>query len=194
MAWRRPVHWRIYASPGLNELTRGFLWSQWRGQRSRHSRYIRNLQFCVSDKRPRWRHSWKWSVFPSYALNLILSGWIPRCLMIRYSRQDLYSLKRHRLTGWWIPIIKLTLRAKFFRWNIKYIFTFYAIPPHWYSTGGWNPSSNKTRTYPFYIVNIMAAVVLATQGTRTLAAMILTYLNRYNSFPARLGFKTVWPS
>ena len=41
-------------------------------------------------------------------------------------------------------------------------------------TGGWNPSSNKTRAYPFYIVNIMAAGVLATQGARTSAAMILT--------------------
>ena len=66
------------------------------------------------------------------------------------------------------------LRAKFFRGNIKHIFTFYVIPPHWYDTGGWNPSSNKTRTYLFYIGSIMAAGVLATQGARTSAAMILT--------------------
>ena len=64
--------------------------------------------------------------------------------------------------------------AKFFRGNIKHICTFYVIPPHWYDTGGWNPSSNKTRTYLFYIINIMAAGVLATQGARTSAAMILT--------------------
>ena len=67
-----------------------------------------------------------------------------------------------------------SLHAKFFRGNINHIFTFHVIPPHWYDTGGWNPSSNKTRTYPFYIVNIMAAGVLATQGARTLAAMIMT--------------------
>ena len=66
------------------------------------------------------------------------------------------------------------LRAKFFRGYIKHIFTFYVIPPHWYDTGGWNTSSNKTRTCPFYIVNIMAAGVLATQGARTSAVMILT--------------------
>ena len=66
------------------------------------------------------------------------------------------------------------LRAKLFRGNIKHIFTFYVIPPHWYDTGGWNPSSHKTRTNPFYIVNIMATGVLATQGARTSAAMMLT--------------------
>ena len=50
------------------------------------------------------------------------------------------------------------LRAKFFR----DVFTFSVISPHWCNTGIWNPSSNKTRTYLFYIVNIMAADVLAT--------------------------------
>ena len=33
-------------------LTSGFLWSQWRGKRSRHSRRMRNPQFYVSCKRP----------------------------------------------------------------------------------------------------------------------------------------------
>ena len=32
-------------------LTRGFLWSRWRGKRSRHSRDMRNPQFYVSGKR-----------------------------------------------------------------------------------------------------------------------------------------------
>ena len=41
------VPWCI---PGL--LTSGFLWSRWRGKRSRHSRRMRNPQFYVSDKRP----------------------------------------------------------------------------------------------------------------------------------------------
>ena len=48
--------------------------------------------------------------------------------------------------------------------NIKHIFTFSFFPPHWYDTSGRNPSSNKTRTHPFYIVNFMTAGVLATQG------------------------------
>ena len=50
------------------------------------------------------------------------------------------------------------LHARFFRGSIKHIFTFHVILPHWYDTGGWNPSSNKTRTYPFYIVNIMGSL------------------------------------
>ena len=33
-------------------LTSGFLWSRWRGKRSRHSRRMRNPQFCVSGMRP----------------------------------------------------------------------------------------------------------------------------------------------
>ena len=33
-------------------LTSGFLWSRWRGKRSRHSRRMHNPQFSVSDKRP----------------------------------------------------------------------------------------------------------------------------------------------
>ena len=39
-----------WCMPG--SLTSGFLWSRWRGKRSRHSRCMRNPQFCVSGKRP----------------------------------------------------------------------------------------------------------------------------------------------
>ena len=38
-----------WCKPGL--LTSGFLWSRWRGKRSRHSRCMRNPQFYVSGKR-----------------------------------------------------------------------------------------------------------------------------------------------
>ena len=41
------VPWCISGS-----LTSGWLWCQWRGKRSRHSRCMRNLQFYVSGKRP----------------------------------------------------------------------------------------------------------------------------------------------
>ena len=41
--------------------------------------------------------------------------------------------------------------------------------------------------YLVYIVNTMAVDVLATQGARASATMILTCLNRDNSVPARLG-------
>ena len=33
-------------------LTSGFLWSRWQGKCSRHSRRMRNPQFCISGKRP----------------------------------------------------------------------------------------------------------------------------------------------
>ena len=36
----------------LGSLTSGFLWSRWRGKRSRHSRRMRNPPFYVSGKRP----------------------------------------------------------------------------------------------------------------------------------------------
>ena len=41
------VPWWMPGSP-----TSGFLWSRWRGKRSRHSRRMRNPQFYVSGKRP----------------------------------------------------------------------------------------------------------------------------------------------
>ena len=71
------VKWRVVHAPGMlgtfstppwvsdpdmhhdtcvthvpRSLTSGFLWSRWRGKRSRHSRRIRNPQFYVSGKRP----------------------------------------------------------------------------------------------------------------------------------------------
>ena len=54
------------------------------------------------------------------------------------------------------------LHANFFQGEQKHIFTFYVIPPHCYDTGSWNTSSSKTRTYLFYIVNIMGVDVLVT--------------------------------
>ena len=39
-----------WCRPG--SLTSGFLWSRWRGKRSRHSRRMRKPQFYVSGKRP----------------------------------------------------------------------------------------------------------------------------------------------
>ena len=39
-----------WCMPG--SLTSGFLWSRWRGKRSRHSRRMRNPRFCISGKRP----------------------------------------------------------------------------------------------------------------------------------------------
>ena len=62
----------------------------------------------------------------------------------------------------------------------------YATPPHWHDTGSWIPSSSKTRTYLFYIVNIIDADVLTTQGASASATMILTLMKRNNSVSACL--------
>ena len=47
------------------------------------------------------------------------------------------------------------------------------------------------RIYLFYVANIMAVDVLTTQGARTSAAILLTKMNRDNSFSACLGL-IVW--
>ena len=73
------------------------------------------------------------------------------------------------------------LGAKFFRGNIIIYSHFDAFMPHW---RGCNPSSCKTRTYLFYIVNIMAADDLVTQWGRASVTMIFTMLNRINADPA----------
>ena len=44
------VPWCMFGS-----LTNDFLWSRWRGKRSRHSRCVRNQQYYVSGKRPMWK-------------------------------------------------------------------------------------------------------------------------------------------
>ena len=56
-------------------------------------------------------------------------------------------------------MMKLTfnsLRAKSLQREHQHVFTFCVISPHWYDAGSWNPSSNKTRTYLFYIINIIS--------------------------------------
>ena len=47
-----------WCMPG--SVTSGFLWSRWRGKRSRHSRRMCNPQFYVSGKRPIGSTNWLW--------------------------------------------------------------------------------------------------------------------------------------
>ena len=56
-------------------LTNGFLWSRWRGKRSRHSRHMRDPTFYVSDKRP----------LPQQAIWLALDGVKLNVPLITYS-------------------------------------------------------------------------------------------------------------
>ena len=56
----------------------------------------------------------------------------------------------------------------------------------------WNHSSSMTRTYLFYIVNIMGADVLSMQRARASATMTFTMFNRINLVPAREGLRCLW--
>ena len=77
-----------------------------------------------------------------------------------------------------------TLYVLFFQMKQKHKFEFYVISPYWHETGSWISTLRKIRRCLFYMVNIMGADVLATQGARVSATMISTMLNRINSVPA----------
>ena len=62
-------------------LTSCFLWSRWRGKRSRHSRRMRNTQFYVSGKRPmvKIKQSWDSLIFRMRIRELLywcILGWV----------------------------------------------------------------------------------------------------------------------
>ena len=71
-----------------------------------------------------------------------------------------------------------------FQKKYKHGFTIAVILPYLHNTGSWNPSSCKARTHLLYIVNIMVADGVATQGAMSSATMMLTMLNPINSVPA----------
>ena len=66
----------------------------------------------------------------------------------------------------------------------KHVFATSIVHPYWYDMSSWNPSSWKTMVYLFYIISIMGADGLATQGARASTIMTLTLLNLNNSVPA----------
>ena len=84
-----------WCMPG--SLTSGFLWSRWRGKRSRHSQRMRTPQFCVSGKRPM-----PWSISTTTAVRRVQSKngtpelfpwWTVRILKIRiYFKQYIQSI------------------------------------------------------------------------------------------------------
>ena len=56
----------------------------------------------------------------------------------------------------------------------KNVFIFSIISEHFDGTCSWNLSWRKTGMHLSYVINIMAADDLATQGARASAAMVLT--------------------
>ena len=68
---------------------------------------------------------------------------------------------------WPIYLYSLPFTCQIFEKEEKHIFAIsLIIPRYWHDTGSWNPSSSKTKTYLFHIVND-------------------TKLNRIDSVPAR---------
>ena len=67
-----------------DRLTSGFLWSRWRGKRSRHSRRMCNPQFYVSGKRPiaRTKHFTPSPTFNTIPLNFADHSWSRICCCI----------------------------------------------------------------------------------------------------------------
>ena len=66
------------------------------------------------------------------------------------------------------------LSAKLFGRNINIYLHLVVIVDIGNGPGCWDPLSRKTRSFPFHIINIMAADGLVTPGARASAAMILT--------------------
>ena len=77
------------------------------------------------------------------------------------------------------PIYNLNLIRK-----REIILVFYIIHQDWDGTGSSNPSTKITRTCLFYIVNIIPADALATQGAGASAAVVLTRFSRIILFSA----------
>ena len=91
-------------------------------------------------------------------------------------------IELNAFTCWNIQKEPKHILFRFMEWAKTCICSFfYIFPPYWYDTDSLNHPSSKTRTYLFYIVNIMGADVLATQGARASATMILTMPNWINS-------------
>ena len=101
-------------------------------------------------------------------------------------QQTGYLLHWTPLEKWQVPggLRSSPFTCWIFHRKCKNVAVIYVITPHWHDTGSWNSSSCKTRTYLFYIANIMGADVLATQGATASATMIFIVLNWNYSVPA----------
>ena len=120
-----------------------------------------------------WPHRWPWPwIFMVKFWNSCISEWEGWLTLHKGGGSRSFMI----MTIWWprsgvwiyqvvtgvTSVVGVPSTHLVFQREHKRIFTFFVISPHGYDTGSWNPSSNKTRTYLFYIVNIMAADVLAT--------------------------------
>ena len=169
------LHWRHNDHDGIsNHQTHGCLLNRSFGRRSKKTSKLRVTGLCAGNSPGHVNSPHKGPVTRKMFPFDDVIMWKGENIIIMIILYNTAAILDCFTILYWSSLLINPLRAKFFRGNIKHIFTFSVFPPHWYDTGGWNPSSHKTRTYPFYIVNIMTAGVLATQGARTSTVMILT--------------------
>ena len=142
--------------------------------RRSYNRLISTMGFLVPTRYHLYIESGPWYEYQKTEL------W-PCIIFIQVCFMDIIILFAAHIRGKWKQIGHsklyswiLTLYVPNFQRKHKHIFTFYFISSHWYDTSSWNSSSRNTGTYSFYIVKIMAADVLATQGARASATLILT--------------------
>ena len=86
-------------------LTSSFLWSWWRGKRSRHSRCMRNPQFYVSGKRPITREYVKESSAYWFSLTLHLEYWSTRAIIehnmnLHLNHKNIEKHTAHTIVSW----------------------------------------------------------------------------------------------
>ena len=84
-------------------LTDGFLWSQWRGKRSRHSRHMRNPQIYVSGKRFMEMISillaFLWEESTGYKWITLTKGPMMLSVWTSYSTNDWFDVDLRQLSG-----------------------------------------------------------------------------------------------
>ena len=163
--WKQFPRYRPFVLGNHRQLVNSSHKGQWRGA-------LIFFHLCLNKRLSKQSWGW-WFETQTFIWLIVLREIMLRCCIC--------------ISVYWYHDPVNPLCAKFSKWTN--IFTFDVIPLHWHETGSWSPSSSKTRTYSFYLVNIMVADVLATKGARESATIIFTLMNRIISVSARYGLK-----
>ena len=113
-------------------LTSGFIWSRWRGKRSRHSPRMRNPHICVSGKRPMRERAFSlagWDIdhISSVAIYEIRTQG-PVSIKYRLSRYTISTIRRIQYTDRFISIMGITVPVR-----QLYIESYPGVTIRWYS-------------------------------------------------------------
>ena len=102
-----------WCMPG--SLTKGFLWIRWQGKRSRHSRLMRNPQFCVSFERPiAMLFNCSMRSLNSYVLDVSIWTYCETSLCFKGLDGIIYYIYPCQAPYWWLTPSKYVF-AVFFR-------------------------------------------------------------------------------